>query len=215
MNGKIDRSEAQSAKIGILGGTFDPPHIAHLILAAEALDQLQLARVLWVLTPVPPHKKNQSITSLEQRLEMVKLAIQDNADFEISRVDIDRPPPHFAVDTMRLLAKQYPENVLVYLMGGDSLHDLPTWERPNDFIAACDAIGVMRRSGDHVDIRSLENELPGIRAKARFIPAPLVEISGSQIRERIREDRAFRYYLHPAVYKLIQSQQLYRRKSET
>lgn len=200
--------------VGVLGGTFDPPHIAHLILAAEALDQLQLARVLWVLTPVPPHKKNQSITSLEQRLEMVKLAIQDNAAFEISRVDIERPPPHFAVDTMRLLANQYPENDLIYLMGGDSLHDLPTWERPNEFIAACDAIGVMRRPGDLVDIESLKKELPGIQAKARFVPAPLVEISGSQIRKRIRGERTFRYYLPSAVYTLIQSQQLYRRNSE-
>lgn len=201
-------------RIGVYGGTFDPPHLAHLILAAEALDQLNLQRVLWVLTPVPPHKKNRSISSMEQRLEMVRVAIQDNPVFEISRVDIDRSPPHFAVDTVRLLSDEYPQAELIYLMGGDSLHDLPTWERPQAFVAACDAIGVMRRPGALFDLAVLEGALPGLSAKVEFVASPLLEISGTQIRQRVREGRTYRYYLPSAVYKIIESRYLYRDNPE-
>lgn len=201
-------------RIGVFGGTFDPPHIAHLILAAEALDQLQLARVLWVLTPVPPHKTARFLTSVEQRLEMLEASIEDNAAFEISRVDIDRPAPHFAVDTMQLLAAEYPEASLIYLMGGDSLHDLPSWVRPGEFIAACTGIGVMRRPGDSIDLLKIERALPGIRGKVEFIAAPLVEISGTQIRQRIAAGRTYRYFLPPAVYAMIQSRRLYQQGME-
>ncbi len=105
--------------LGLFGGTFDPPHIGHLILASEAYAQLGLERLLWVLTPDPPHKQGQTISALEQRLAMVKLAIQDNPDFQLSTVELDRPGPHFALDTVRIIAEQNPACDLVYLMGGD------------------------------------------------------------------------------------------------
>ena len=91
-------------RLGVFGGTFDPPHIGHLILAAEACESLQFDCLLWVLTPVPPHKLDQPIRPLEHRLEMLKLAISDNPKFELSRIEMDRPGPHYTVDTMRLLA---------------------------------------------------------------------------------------------------------------
>ncbi len=94
--------------IGIFGGTFDPPHIGHLILAAEAQAQFSLNRLLWVLTLDPPHKQRQSITPIRHRLAMVKLALADAPEFELSTVDIDRPGPHFAVDTVRIIAAQNP-----------------------------------------------------------------------------------------------------------
>jgi len=90
--------------MGIFGGTFDPPHLGHLILAAEARAQLGLERLLWVLTPDPPHKQGQSIAPLELRLEMVKLAIADDPQFEISSVELNRPGPHYALDTVQILA---------------------------------------------------------------------------------------------------------------
>ena len=90
-------------RYGVFGGTFDPPHIGHLVLAAEALNQFGLDRVLWVLTPEPPHKSERLITDLGVRLEMLRAAIGEDPDFELSRVDIDRPPPHYAVDTMAVL----------------------------------------------------------------------------------------------------------------
>jgi nicotinate-nucleotide adenylyltransferase len=146
-------------RIGIFGGTFDPPHLGHLILAAEASDQLGLDLLLFVLTPDPPHKQGQQISSMQDRLQMLQAAIAGNRAFSLSRVDIDRPPPYFAVDTVRLLAYDYPGADLIYLMGGDSLHDLPTWHTPQEFIEAVSGIGVMRRPGT-IDLSSLEPALP-------------------------------------------------------
>ena len=195
--------------IGIFGGTFDPPHLGHLILAAEACAQLGLARLLWVLTLDPPHKQGQSIAPLEQRLEMVRLAIGDDPQFELSNVDISRPGPHYALDTVKLLAGQNPGAELVYLMGGDSLHDLLTWHRPADFVSACHRIGVMRRPGDAVELAVLEKELPGLTAKVRFLEAPLLDIAARDIRARIAEGRPFRYFLPERVFKYITKHNLY------
>lgn len=195
--------------IGIFGGTFDPPHIGHLILAAEAHAQFGLDRLLWVLTPDPPHKQHWAITSIQHRLAMVKLALADAPEFEISTIDIDRPGPHYAVDTVKILADQNPGADLVYLMGGDSLHDLPLWHRPVAFVFACQGIGVMRRPGDAVDLSGLEKRLPGIMAKMRCMDAPLLDISAREIRERIAAGRPFRYYLPKPVYEYIQTYNLY------
>lgn len=197
-------------RIGIFGGTFDPPHIGHLILASEAIDQLHLDRLLWVLTPTPPHKQNQKITPLDIRLELVEAAICDNPSFQFSQVEIDRPGPHFAVDTVRLVRKEYPEAQLFYLIGGDSLRDLPTWYRPLDLIDLCAGLGVMRRPQDSVDFNFLETYLPGIKAKIYPIHSPLIEISSTEIRHRIKEGKPFRYYLSIPVYNLIETRKLYR-----
>ena len=196
--------------MGIFGGTFDPPHLGHLILAAEARAQLGLERLLWVLTPDPPHKQGQSIAPLELRLEMVKLAIADDPQFEISSVELNRPGPHYALDTVQILAGQNPGVNLVYLMGGDSLRDLPDWHRPTDFISACHLIGVMRRPDDAVELGILEESLPGLTAKVRFVDAPLLEIAAHEIRNRIAEGRPFRNFLPEPVYKYIDSHGLYR-----
>ncbi len=196
--------------IGLFGGTFDPPHVGHLILAAEARDQLGLSRVLWVLTPQPPHKQGQPITPLAHRLAMLAHMLADSPEFEISRVEIERPGPHYAVETVQAVAAQCPGAEMTYLMGGDSLRDLPTWRRPSDFLAACHTLGVMRRPGDQIDLDALERTLPGIRAKTRFIEAPLLTIASSDIRRRIAGGKMFRYYLHPTVYEYIQQHRLYR-----
>jgi len=197
-------------RLGIFGGTFDPPHVGHLILAAEAQFQLRLERVLWVLTPCPPHKAGQSITAVEERYELLRTSLADNPDFELSRVDLDRPTPHYAVDTVKLLRQAYPAAELVYLMGGDSLADLPNWHTPQAFVQACDEIGVMQRPGREDNLPELEAILPGLSVRVRFIQAPLLEISSSQLRRRIAEGESCRYYFLPAVYKLIQERGLYR-----
>lgn len=197
-------------RIGIFGGTFDPPHVGHLILAAEARDQLALDRVLWVLTPNPPHKRGRPISSLETRLELVQAAVQDDRGFEVSRVEIDRPGPHYSVDTVKILAQENPAAELFYLMGGDSLHDLPDWMHPQAFIQALAGIGVMRRPQDFIDLAKIERALPGVVAKIHFVNAPLLEISSSDIRERIAQGRHFRYFLPQSVYELICRQQIYR-----
>jgi nicotinate-nucleotide adenylyltransferase len=198
-------------RVGVFGGTFDPPHMGHLILAAEALHQLRLDRLLWVLTQDPPHKHGQMIRPWEARFEMVSLAIAGNPAFEISRVDIDRPGPHYAVDSMGILSNQLPQAELFYLIGGDSLRDLPTWHQPRQFLQSCAGLGVMRRPGDLINLDALEGVLPGISARVHFITAPLLEIASSDIRDRITCDRPFRYYLSPPVYQYILETHLYQK----
>jgi nicotinate-nucleotide adenylyltransferase len=206
-------------RIGIFGGTFDPPHVGHLILAAEARDQLALDRVLWVVTPNPPHKRDRAISPLEVRLELVWAALEwDTASrdrgFEISTVEIDRPAPHYSVDTVQLLREQHPGAALFYLMGGDSLHDLPSWKRPKALIACLEGIGVMRRPQDSIDLPGLERTLPGVTARLHFVDAPLLEISSTDIRERIAAGRHYRYFLPQAVYAKIETGGLYRSTSK-
>lgn len=211
MDGLNQDTPCEKRRIGIFGGTFDPPHIGHLILAAEARDQLKLDCVLWVVTPDPPHKiLRRQVSPLDVRLEMVSATIGDDPGFEISRIEIDRPGPHYSADTVELLAQQYPEASLFYLMGGDSLHDLPTWMYPQKFIQYLTGIGVMRRPQDYVDLRWLDHALPGIVAKVHFVNAPLLEISSSSIRERASIGRHFRYFVLPAVYEIIKRKSLYR-----
>ena len=197
------------ARIGIFGGTFDPPHLGHLMLVAEALDQLSLDRVLWVLTPEPPHKQGQDRESLDDRLAMLHLTISEYPQYTLSRVDIDRPPPLYAVDTVRLLAQKYPQTELVYLIGGDSLHDLPNWHNPGELVQVVSYLGVMRRPADHADLPALEQILPGLSQKILNIDAPLLEISSSAIRTHIATGRPFRHYLPVGVYFFIRERQLY------
>lgn len=197
-------------RLGVFGGTFDPPHLGHLILAAEACSKLELERLLWVLTPDPPHKLDRKITPLEHRLAMVTLAIQDTPAFELSRVEIDRPGPHYMVDTLGLLMKAHPSAELVLLIGGDSLSDLPTWQRPAELVSVCHEIGVIRRPGDYPYLAELEEQIPGLLAKIRFVDAPLLEIASRQIRGRVREKRPFRYYLSPPVFEYILNHELYK-----
>ncbi len=196
-------------RLGILGGTFDPPHVGHLILADEALSFFQLDQLLWVLTPNPPHKHGQAITPLDLRLQMLEAALQDNPRFELSRVDIDRPSPHFAVDTLRILKEQYLGTALIYLMGGDSLRDLPAWHDPQGFLSVVDGLGVMRRPGAELHLPRLEEQLPGLLARLVIFEAPQLEISSTRIRKLIAGSGPYRYYLLPSVYKLIRKHHLY------
>ena len=196
-------------RLGIFGGTFDPPHVGHLILAMEAYDQLRLDKVWWVLTPNPPHKIGKPITPTNTRLQMVNASIGEDPAFELSRVDIDRPGPHYMSETVNLLHQQFPEAELVFLMGGDSLHDLPTWHKPKEFIQACDRLGVMHRIGEKINLEQLEKSLPGISPKVEFIEAPILEISSNKIRQLISLGKPYRYYLLPNVYEIIQTGGLY------
>ena len=202
--------ENSHERVGLFGGTFDPPHVGHLILASEARWQLELSRVLWTVTPDPPHKQDQSITPLEHRLAMVKLAIEDNPAFELSEIELERPGPHYTVDTIKLLAEQNPTAEIVPIIGGDSLHDLPTWHHPQELLYRAHWVGVMRRPGEETNLEALEHELPGITSKVHYVDAPLLEIASREIRERVATGKPFRYYLLPSVYKYINEHHLYR-----
>ncbi|MBT3389816.1 MAG: nicotinate (nicotinamide) nucleotide adenylyltransferase [Chloroflexi bacterium] len=198
------------ARIGILGGTFDPPHNGHLALAHAALQHLHLDRVLWVLTLQPPHKHGQPITPLADRLEMLQAALVEHPKFQLSRVDIDRPPPHYAVDTVACLRQEYPDAWLIYLMGGDSLRDLSLWHTPQAFLNACDALGVMCRPGAAYNLEHLETTLHGISTKVQFMDIPPIDIASSSLRQCIAANLSIHEYLPAAVEKIIRARQLYR-----
>ena len=196
-------------RIGVFGGTFDPPHIAHLILADESCFQLDLDKILWVLTPVSPLKPDVQITPWYQRLELLEAAISDNPKFVISKVDIDRAAPSYTYQTLRILNEDHPDDEIIFLMGGDSLRDLPLWEKPEELISYCKEIGVMERPGARTNIDKLEKTIPGLRDKVKWVEAPLLEISSRRIRKKIERGEPVKYYLQDEVYKLIESNNLY------
>jgi nicotinate-nucleotide adenylyltransferase len=196
-------------KIGLFGGTFDPPHIGHLILASEAVRQLGLSRLLWMLAPDPPHKLEQPITPLSQRLEMLRRAIAGNESFEISYLEIERPGPHYTIDTVRQLSQLTPNADIILLLGGDSLRDLPTWRQSSDLVSEVCQIGVMRRPGDPFDVSVLEEKIPGVTEKVVFIDAPLQDLASREIRRRVASGGVYRYYVHPTVYDYIEINRLY------
>lgn len=195
--------------IGVFGGTFDPPHLAHLVLADEARHQLGLEKVLWILTPVSPLKPDITISPYQVRLILLEAALKDNHNFEVSRVDIDRPAPHYAYQTLKIIARKFTKDKLIYLMGSDSLIDFPRWKKPEEILNNCHALGVMQRPGEVVEQNKLEAEIPGIRGNIRWVQAPLLDISSSEIRNRLRTGQPVRYYLLREVYEIIRENQYY------
>ncbi len=196
-------------RLGILGGTFDPPHYGHLILGEQAHEQLALQKVLWVPAADPPLKEDEPKTAIAERLEMLRMAIADNAHFEISLVDVERPGPNYTVDMLALLRENYPLAELFFLMGSDSLNDLLRWRSPARLIHMV-TLAVMRRPGAPIDFAKLAAELPEIEQRVAFVDGPLIEIASSDIEARIQSGRSIRYLLPEAVEDYIYKQGLYR-----
>lgn len=195
--------------VGVFGGTFDPPHLGHLILASEGLTRLNLEKVFWVLTPVPPHKPDFQLTPLEYRIEMLLVTVGHNPKFELSRADIDRPPPHYALGTMEWLENEHPNTQFAYLMGSDSLRDLPTWHQSGDFLTKCTRIGVLHRPGAEINLDQLENELPGLSKKVKYFSGPSVDITAREIRARVKNGSPYDFLLPHGVAEIIQRNRLY------
>ncbi len=195
-------------RIGILGGTFDPPHVGHLILAEYSAEALNLAHLFFVPAADPPHKQDEVKTPVHHRLAMLEQAIADNERFSLSRIDIDRPGPHYSADTVRIVNNQFPDGDLYFIMGGDSFADLPAWHRPQEIVTRC-KIAVMRRPYDHIQPDMHEAVLPGLAQRAIVIDAPLLEISSTDIAERLRRGRSVRYLLPDAVLHYITQHALY------
>jgi nicotinate-nucleotide adenylyltransferase len=195
--------------IGVFGGTFDPPHRAHYALAKAAYENLHLIKVLWVPTSIPPHKSIGAAAAIEDRLGMVEALIESDPEFELSLVDVNRPPPYYAYQTLELLRDEHPDP-LIYLMGSDSLRDLPTWKLPMRFLDACDRIGVMERAAIDHDLDNLESQLPGVKKKIIMFPAPFLDISASDIRRRIREGLPYQDVVDPRVGAYIELHNLYK-----
>jgi len=198
--------------LGILGGTFDPPHYGHLALAENARAQLGLDRVLFVLAGQPPHKPDRPITPANHRAAMLKAAIADNSAFAISRVDVDRPGPHYAVDMLALLRREHPEAELFFLMGGDSLAQFLTWRDPTGIVQRAH-LAVMRRPGHTADLEKLKHTIPGIQERLAWLDTPHLDIASSDLRRRVREGSPLRYLVPPAVEDYIREHLLYRASS--
>ncbi len=197
------------ARIGVLGGTFDPPHNGHIQIAQEALTQLKLDQVLFAPTRQPPHKINNHITPIEHRLEMVRLAIADHPGFALSRIDVDRAGATFTVDTMRLLRAQLGATVeLFFIMGMDSLASILTWRAPKQLIQLC-RLAVFDRPGFSVDMSELERRLPGLRQRVIFLSAPKLDIAASDLQQRVREGQSIADLVPPQVAEYIKTHRLY------
>jgi nicotinate-nucleotide adenylyltransferase len=197
-------------RVGIFGGTFNPPHLGHLILASEAQYQRNLDAIYLVVTPDPPHKTDQTIIHGNIRAEMVKAAIQGYPEFVFSDIEFNRPGPHYAVDTVKEFRREFPGSIIGYLVGGDSLNDLPTWHDPTGFVRECDEVIVMNRIGEPAKWEVLIGPLPELRDKTYFLNTPLIDISSNDIRSRIKDHRPWKTFVSPGVEHIINKHQLYR-----
>jgi nicotinate-nucleotide adenylyltransferase len=196
-------------RVGVLGGSFDPPHIGHLILAEEARDQLGLDKVLFAPAGQQPLKQGQRVTAVEDRVRMTELATADNDSFEVSRGDVDRPGPHYTVDLIAIIAAQLPPDAEIYfLMGFDSLRDLPKWRDPDKLIRIARLVA-LTRPDTPIEWDALEAALPGVRERVRLLDMPELEIASRDLRERVRTGRSIRYMVTDAVLGFIVAKGLY------
>lgn len=196
-------------RLGVLGGTFDPIHLGHLVAAQEAWQQLQLDRVLFLPAGVPPHKPDRAITPAQHRLRMVELAVADQPHFGISQVDLNRPGPCYTLETLRLIREEWgPDPELIFVEGADSLADILSWYQPQKIIQLC-SFAVVRRPWIEVDLPSLEAKLPGLTERVHWIQMPLLEISSRELRQRVRDGRPITYLVPEGVEAYIRAHGLY------
>ena len=206
MNG----SRRHSHRIGILGGTFDPIHIGHLILAEEAWFQLQLDRVYLAPAGDPPHKAGRQLAPVRDRLCMAELATADSDNVIISRVDADRPGPHYTSDMVRLVqAEAGPNTEIYFLMGMDSLRDLPTWHEAAWLVEHARLVALSRHDVE-LDWDALETALPGVRGRVIILDMPELEIASHVIQQRVRNGQPIRHMVPRPVEAYIQKHNLYR-----
>jgi nicotinate-nucleotide adenylyltransferase len=195
-------------RIGVLGGTFDPPHIGHLILAEVARQQLALDTILFLPVGQPPHKREEPISPVADRLVMTRLATADNPAFVVSVLDMNRPAPHYTATLAAPLREAYPDADFWLLVGGDSLRDLPTWHTP-DRVVARFRLAVLPRPGAEFEWPTLTALVPGVRAATTMLEGPAVAISSTALRARAAGGRSLRYLLPAPVIAYIRRQQLY------
>ena len=192
-------------KTCLFGGTFDPPHFGHLIVAQTIFEAEHFDKIVFIPAHTPPHKKGQKISSLELRLEMLKIAIKDNPNFEISDIEIKRGGISYSLETIRDYKEQteLSQDELFYLIGSDSLKLFYAWENPKAILKECQLIVAIRPGFRPSDIPNW------ILAKVQFANIPRIEISSSQIRARWIEDKTIRYMVTQPVWKFINENNIY------
>lgn len=199
----------QPLRIGILGGTLDPIHHGHLFAAEEVRAKLRLDSVLFIPCGQPPHKARGPIAAAEHRYAMCMAATASNPWFSVSRIEIDRPGPSYTIDTLRQLRTAHGEEAEFFLiLGADAILEIDTWRQPDDVLAEARCVAVPRAGAD---LRSLPRIIGAQRASlVRIVEIPVLEISATDIRRRVRESRPIRYLTPDAVVDYIEREGLYR-----
>jgi len=194
--------------IGILGGTFDPIHIGHLVIAEEARIKLEFGEVLFVPAGQPWRKLDRNITPAVHRVEMVRRAIADNPHFKLCTLEVERPGPSYTVDTLMMLRKQLgSEASLFFILGRDTLAELPLWKEPKKVVQLCRLV-VPPRLGSR-DLKHLNAAIPGLMDKVIQLDMPVIGISSAEIRQRIAQGLTIRYLVPAEVEKYITEQKIY------
>lgn len=196
-------------RLGIFGGTFDPVHLGHLVLAERSREQLALERVLWVPAADPWRKGGQEITPSWDRVAMVQLAIMGQPAFELSTAEVDRQGPSYSVDTVRHMRDAYPGAELVVLLGMDALLDLPNWREPQPLVEMV-KLAVAPRGGRRLSRQAMESILPGLAGRVVWVEMPRMDISATKLRRWVAEGRSIRYLVPKAVEEYINERGLYR-----
>ncbi len=200
----------RSRRLAVMGGTFDPIHYAHLLIAEDVRRRFQLPQVLFMPSGSPPHKKDYEVSSAEDRYIMALLATCGNPHFSVSRLEIDRPGPSYTIDTLRRLKDELGEGAqLHFVTGADAILEILTWHEPDAILDEARLIAVPRPG---FDLGTLDETLGARRAsKVTVIDAPLAEISSTMIRRRVEEGASIRYLTPRPVIEYINKRGLYRR----
>jgi nicotinate-nucleotide adenylyltransferase len=194
--------------IGVLGGTFDPVHIGHLVIAEEARIKLGLSEIHFVPAGQPWLKRDRDITPAVHRIEMVRRAIADNPHFKICTLEVERPGPSYTVDTLTMLQKQLgSEASLFFILGRDTLAELPLWKDPQKVVQLCRLVFPPRLGSR--DLKHLEKAMPGLLDKVIQLDMPVIGISSSEIRQRIAQGLSIRYLVPAEVGRYITEHKIY------
>ena len=196
--------------IGVLGGTFDPIHLGHLIIAGGTKAQLSLDEVLFVPAGQPWLKANNYISTAEHRIQMVRLAIADKPYFKLSTMEIKRPGPSYTVDTIAELKGQLDvTDKLFFILGWDNLVQLPQWREPARLVKMCHLVAVPRVGYPTPDLNSLEATIPGLSRSTTLLETPRIDISASEIRDRVAQGLSIHHLVPESVERYIKERKLY------
>ncbi len=195
-------------RVGILGGAFNPPHIGHLVCAQEAFVQLELDKVVFVPVGEAPHRDLQDDPGAEARLEMVELALADDDRYTTSRIEIDREGPSYTSDTLEQLLEQAPDDELFLILGGDQAAALPTWHEPEKVLERASVAVFERMSWGRNAIVIKIGRMKGVE-RVRYLDMPLIQVSSSAIRRRVRDGVPIRYLVSDKVVEYIAANELY------
>ena len=196
--------------IGVLGGTFDPIHMGHLIIAEEVRARLDLTEVLFVPAGQPLLKPNNVISPAQHRVEMVRLAIADEPSFKLATMEIERPGPSYTVDTITELGSQIRAGAkLFFILGWDNLIQLPQWHQPRRLVKLCRLVPVPRVGHPSPDLDSLEAAVPGLSQSLIMLDTPQIEISASEIRDRVARGLSIHQLVPEPVERYIKQHGLY------